>query len=285
MTGVKYPIVMGAFAGLGKANFAAPVSEADCFGIITTHNFKTVQKFKAELEKMQSLTSKPFGVNFSVGPPGERFRHFMHEDDFMPYVEAAIDFGIKTMTTSAYKAKRIGDRLHEAGCYWIHKCATLHHAAAAERHGADLVVIVGIEGTGFKNPIQNTTLINMTVAKKLLEVPLIAAGGIADARGFLSALMMGAAAVCFGTLLMATTECPISKNFKQRKLVEIKGYDDEEFHKKIFHLSLKDSPVPSMAVSLIDEIVPVKERIAQIITEADKILQQWGIQGDVLNLT
>ncbi|MHA1652177.1 MAG: nitronate monooxygenase, partial [Candidatus Helarchaeota archaeon] len=162
MTKVKYPIIMGAFAGLGKADFAAPVSEAGGFGIITAHNFKTIKRFKAELEKMQSLTSKPFGVNFSVGPPGERFRHFMKEDDFMPYVEAAIDFGIKTMTTSAYKAKKIGDRLHEAGCFWIHKCATLKHAKSAEKHGVDMVTIVGIEGTGFKNPIQNTTLINIT---------------------------------------------------------------------------------------------------------------------------
>ncbi len=285
ITGVQYPIIMGAFAGLGKANFAAPVSEAGCFGIITTHNFKTVSRFKGELEKMTSLTSKPFGVNFSVGPPGERFRHFMREADFMPYVEAAIDFGIKVCTTSAYKAKAIGDRLHEAGVRWIHKCATLKHAKSAERHGADMVVIVGIEGTGFKNPIQNTTLINMTVAKRILNVPIIAAGGIADARGFLSALMMGASAVCFGTLLMATKECPISDKFKETKLVAQKGYNDEEFYRKIFHLSLKDSPVPSMAISLIDEILPVNGLITKIITESDDILKQWGVQGEYLNLT
>ncbi len=285
MTGVKYPIIMGAFAGLGKADFAAPVSEAGCLGIITTHNFKTVKLFRAELEKMQSMTSKPFGVNFSVGPPGERFRHFMREDDFMPFLETAIDFGIKTFTTSAYKAKAIGDRIHEVGCHWIHKCATLHHAKSAERYGADMIVIVGIEGTGFKNPIQNTTLINMTVAKRILKVPIIAAGGLGDARGYLSALMMGASAVCFGTLLMATNECPLSENFKIKKLVEMKGYDDEEFYKTIFHLSLKDSLVPSMAVSLIDEIIPIKERIAQIIMQADIILEKWGNKCGILDLT
>ena len=285
MTGIEYPIIMGAFAGLGKAEFAAPVSEAGCFGIITTHNFKSPQKFKAELEKMQSLTSKPFGVNFSVGPPGERFRHFMKEDEFLPYVEVAIDFGLKVFSTSAYKAKKIGDRLHEAGCKWIHKCATLRHALSAELQGADMVVIVGIEGTGFKNPIQNTTLINMTVAKQILKVPIIAAGGIADAHGFLSALMMGASAVCFGTLLMATTECPLSEGFKQKNLVNIKAYDDPEFYKKIFHLTLKDSPVPSMAVSLINEILPVKDRITQIMNEADEILKKWGVQGENLDLT
>ncbi|MHA1266438.1 MAG: NAD(P)H-dependent flavin oxidoreductase [Candidatus Helarchaeota archaeon] len=285
MTGAEYPIIMGAFAGLGKAEFAAPVSEAGCFGIITSHNFKTIEKFKAELEKMQSLTSKPFGVNFSVGPPSERFRHFMQEVDFMPYVETALDFGIKVCTTSAYKAKRIGDRLHEAGCIWIHKCATIKHAISAEQHGADMVVIVGLEGTGFKNPLQNTTLINMTVAKRLLKVPIIAAGGIGDSRGFLAALMMGASAVCLGTLLMATKECPISEKFKLEKLVSQKGYDDLDFYKKIFHFSLKDSPVPSMAISLIDKILPIKERIQELLIEADQILAHWGITTPCLDLT
>jgi nitronate monooxygenase len=285
MTKAKYPLIMGAFARLGTAEFAAPVCETGCFGIITAHNFKTPQLLKAELEKMASLTSNPFGVNFSVGPPGERFRHFMKEDDFLPYLEVALNFGIKVFSTSAYKAKKIGDRIHEAGCRWIHKCATLRHAISAEQAGADMIVIVGLEGTGFKNPIQNTTLINMTVARKLLKVPIIAAGGIADARGFLAVLMAGASAVCFGTFLMATTECPISEKFKQTNLINPKAYDDEEFYRKVFHFSLKDSPVPSMAICLIKEILPVKERINHLLTEADILLQKWGVQGEFLDLT
>ena len=62
-TGVKYPLIMGAFAGLGKASFAAPFSESGGLGIITAHNFRNVKRFKKELDKMSSLTSKPFGVN------------------------------------------------------------------------------------------------------------------------------------------------------------------------------------------------------------------------------
>jgi len=277
LTGVEYPLIMGAFAGLGKAEFAAPFSEAGGLGIITAHNFRNVKKFKQELEKMQSLTSKPFGVNFSVAPPIDRFARMMKEEDYMPYVEAAIDFGVKTMTTSAYKAKKIGERLHESGCIWIHKCATLMHAKSAENHGADFVVIVGLEGTGFKNPLQNTTLINITVAKEILKIPVIAAGGIANARGFLAALMMGASAVCLGTALMATTECPLSEKFKIEKLVNMNGYDDEDFYKKIYHLSLKDSPVPSMAISLIHEILSIKKLISKIISESENILKSWNI--------
>ncbi|MHA1751783.1 MAG: NAD(P)H-dependent flavin oxidoreductase [Candidatus Helarchaeota archaeon] len=282
---IEHPMIMGAFAGLGRAEFAAPFSEAGGLGIITAHNFRNVKKFKAELEKMQSLTSRPFGINFSLNPPIEHFARLMNEDNFLPYVEAAIDFGIKIMTTSAYKSEKIGTRLHESGCIWIHKCATIEHAISADKHGADFVVIVGLEGTGFKNPLQNTTLINMTVAKKILKnAKLIAAGGIADARGFLSALMMGASAVCFGTLLMATTECPISEKFKMEKLVKIKGYDDTEFYKRVFHFSLKDSPVPSMSVALIDDIIPIKERIERIMEDSEKILNEWGIKKEIIKL-
>ncbi|MHA1727738.1 MAG: nitronate monooxygenase [Promethearchaeota archaeon] len=282
--GVEYPIIMGSFAGLAKADFAAPVSEAGALGIITAHNFKTVDAFKANLEKMESLTSKPYGINFTIRPPIENFRMFLSEDDFMPYVEAALEFGIKTMTTSAYKAKKIGDRLHEAGCTWIHKCATLTHAISADNHGADFVVVVGLEGTGFKNPMQNTTLIHMTTANKILKTNTIAAGGISDARGFLSCLMMGASAVCFGTLLMATDECPSSYNYKQKQIVNQRGFDDEKFYKGVFRHSLSDSASASMAVTLINDIVPVKERIGMLIRKADEILKQWGI-SEKLDLT
>ncbi|TFF89442.1 MAG: hypothetical protein EU549_00570, partial [Promethearchaeota archaeon] len=112
-----------------------------------------------------------------------------------------------------------------------------------------------------------------------------AAGGIADAHGFLSALMMGASAICLGTLLMSTEECPASKRFKKTKLVEREGYNDEKFYKKIYHLSLRDSPVPSMSVCLINDIVPMKERIGRIIKDADKILKDWGFSSKILDLT
>lgn len=278
-TGVKYPIIMGAFAGIGRSEFAAPASEAGILGVITAHNFKTPEDLKMEIEKMQSMTSKPFAINCTVFPSIGRFTNSMKSDDFLPYIEVALDLGVTTFTTSAYKAKSIGDRVHQAGCTWIHKCATLMHAVSAEKHGADFIVIVGLEGTGFKNPMQNTTLIHMTTAKKMLKAHLIAAGGIGDARGFLSALMMGASAVCFGTLLMATTECPLPAKYKMEKLANLRGYDDEDYYKKIYHLSLKDSAGGSMAVSLIDDVVSMKERIDRIINDADEILKQWGITG------
>ena len=155
---------------------------------------------------MKNLTNKPYGINFSIMPPQirERTGRGRSEESYLDFVDIAIGAGIKVFTTSAYKAAKIGMKLHDAGCYWFHKCATMKHAISAEKAGADAVTIVGLEGTGFKNPLQNTTLINMTMARKLLRVPVIAAGGIGDARGFLAALSMGAEAVCFGTAIIPT---------------------------------------------------------------------------------
>jgi len=284
MTQTKYPIIMGAFALLGKAEFAAAFSNADGFGIITALNYKTADEFQAELEKMRKLTSKPYGVNFSIMPPyliEQRGGKGRDEESYLEFVDIAINAGVNVFSTSAYKAAKICDKLHKAGCKVIHKCATMKHALSAEKWGADGVTIVGLEGTGFKNPYQNTTLINMTMARKLLKVPIIAAGGIGDARGFLGALAMGADAVCFGSAIIATDESPASDLWK-KKVINLDIYD-ERFYKKIFHLELKDTPIASMAAGHCDNIISVKEFIKDKIIGAENILRSWGFQGDTFS--
>jgi nitronate monooxygenase len=286
MMGSKYPIIMGAFALIGRAEFAAAFSNAGGFGIITALNFKTNEEFQEELEKMKNLTTEPWGVNFSVMPPvvlEKRGGRGRSEESYLEFVDIAIEAGLKVCTTSAYKSAKIGKKLHDAGCYWFHKCATMKHAISAEKEGADAVTIVGLEGTGFKNPFQNTTLINMTMARKLLKIPIIAAGGIGDARGFLGALAMGADAVCFGSAIIATEESPASKIWK-KKLITQDIYD-EKFYKKIFHLELKDSTIGSMAIGHCDKIVPLKEFIENIINEAEQVLKSWGHEENEFNST
>lgn len=283
MTGIQYPIIMGAFIGLGRAEFAASFSNAGGLGIITAGNFKTADQFQEEIEKMKKLTNKPYGVNFSVMPPQirERTGRGRTEESYLDFVDIAIDAGIKVYTTSAYKAARIGKKLHSAGCYWFHKCATMKHALSAEKAGADAVTIVGLEGTGFKNPLTNTTLVNMTMARKLLKIPVIAAGGIGDARGFLAGLAMGADAVCFGTAIIPTTESPASDSWKKTLINQ--DIFDKKFYKKVFHFQSRDTAVGSMATGHCDEIVSVKEFIDNIVSNAEKILKKWDYQGNEFN--
>jgi len=276
---------MGAFAIIGKAEFAAAFSNAGGLGIITALNFRTNEEFQEEIDKMKKLTNKPYGVNFTVWPPQVRQRseRAQSEESYFDFVDIALDAGVKVITTSAYKAATIGKKVHDAGGVWFHKSATVKHAMSAEKHGADAVTIVGLEGTGFKNPNQNTTLINMTMARKMLKIPLIAAGGIGDARGFLAALAMGADAVCFGSAIMATKESPAPEAWKRQVLTQ--DIFDEKFYKKIFHLELRDSPVASMSVGHVNEETSIKEFIDNIVSNAENILRNWGFSGDKFNNT
>jgi NAD(P)H-dependent flavin oxidoreductase YrpB (nitropropane dioxygenase family) len=214
MLGVKYPIIQGAYGGFGTSAIAAPVSEAGGFGIITAGALRTPEKLREDIRKAKDMTDKPFGVNLSVGmcPQIEEMR------------EVCIEEGIPAVETAVFRADDHGKRLQQAGVKWIHKVATVQHALAAEQQGVDAVVIVGLEGTGFKSAAQLTTLTTITWAVRQMKCPIIAAGGIGDARGFLAALAMGADAVYMGTAFMATKECPIPESHKQA-LVEASPAD------------------------------------------------------------
>lgn len=277
MTGCKYPIIQGAFATFGNHKIAAPVSEAGGMGVITAIAFKTAEELREDIQKCKKLTNKPFGVNFSILP-----KRGFDENFFNEMVDIIIEEGVTTVFTSAYNAMKIGQKVKSYGINWFHKVATMKHALAAEKQGADGVTIVGLEGTGFKNPNQNTTLINITNAIRKLKVPVIAAGGIGDARGFLSALVMGAQAVCMGTAFMACKECPIPVKFKQQKLIGQDAFDPN-LHSKIFHMQLKDTGVPSMAVGVLDNILTVKEFVDLIVNESESILQKMGFKENIIN--
>ncbi|MGB5912764.1 MAG: nitronate monooxygenase [Promethearchaeia archaeon] len=280
LTGIKYPVIMGAFAGVGRAKFAAKFSDTGGLGIITALNFSTNKEFREELLTMKNLTNKPFGVNFSIMPPemAKRVSKPKTEQAYLDFVGTALDNGVKIFTTSAYQAPKIGKIVKDAGGCWFHKCTTIKHALSAEKLGVDAVTLVGLEGTGFKNPLQNTTLVNITMAKRLLQIPVIAAGGIGDARGFLAALAMGADAVCFGTAIMATEECGVPQSYKKRLIKQ--DIFDPEYYKKIFHFQLKDKSIWSPAAGHIKEIIPLKSFIGNIISDAEKILRSWGYRGE-----
>ncbi|TFG03280.1 MAG: nitronate monooxygenase [Promethearchaeota archaeon] len=283
MLNITYPLVMGAFGGWGKAEFASHFSNAGGLGIIAALNFPDPEDFKTDLKLMKELTDKPFGVNLSL--PHHKFNDLSSrkemEKRYLNYVEIALNEGCKIFTTSGYKAKFIGDRVHKAGAYWIHKCVLVKHALSTEKQGADAVTIVGLEGTGFKSPFTTTTLVNITMARKLLEIPIIAAGGIGDARGVLASLFMGAEAVCLGTALMATEECPVPRKIKEKWL----NLDifDKDFYKKIYHYNTKNFMAPSTAIGHHNKILPLKSLIEQITSQAEAILDRWGFGNKEMN--
>ncbi len=318
LLGSKYPLIQGAYGGFGTSAIAAPVSQAGGFGIITASACRTPQGLRDDIRKARSLTDKPFGVNLSIGlcPSIDEMR------------EVAIEERVTVIFTAAYRAEDHGKRIHEAGLKWVHKVVTVKHALAAEQQGADAVVIVGLEGTAFKNINQLPTLVGITSAARLIKIPIIAAGGIGDGRGFLTALAMGAEGIYMGTRFLATKECPVSDRYKQ-KLVDAQPWDAEfrdrclappkaeELQKvigekgsvsqdhwlqRLEQVFLKQSPSEkeidwekdfdteialriaggSLAVGVIDKVMPVKELIDTIIRDAEQILSRDGNLGRLI---
>jgi nitronate monooxygenase len=276
---------------------AAPVSEAGGFGIITATALNKPEKLRKDLQKARSMTDKPFGVNLSlIGHP--------HINELR---EVAIEEKVAAIFTSAYKAEEHGKRIKEAGIPWIHKVGTVKHAEAAQRHGADAVVMVGIEGEGEKAALHLSTMTTISMATKVLSIPVIAAGGIGDGRTFLAALAMGAEGVYMGTAFMATKECPIAERHK-KALVKASpsdpglrnkvfappppGLDELTRKQEVWQLvgdaqpQSVSNPMPvmsgSMAVGAITGIVTVKELIDRIIREAEDLLTGSGPLGRIL---
>ena len=203
LLGCKYPILEGAYAGFGNWEFAAAVANTGAHGIITASVSRTPEQLREDIRKCLDATDGSFGVNLSFGicPRIEEM------------LEVCIEEGVQ-VETAIYKPDALAPRIKEGGVKWIHKSARVKDAIHAEELGADAVIVVGLEGVGFKNPEQLPTFATTTWGTKQLKVPFIAAGGIGDARGFLGALGMGADGIMMGTAFMATRECPTNEASK-----------------------------------------------------------------------
>jgi NAD(P)H-dependent flavin oxidoreductase YrpB (nitropropane dioxygenase family) len=208
MLGIQYPIVEGGMMWLGVAELAAAVSNAGGLGIIAAGNFPSPAELKAEIRKVRSFTDKPFGVNVSVTPT---FRPV----DRGALVDTAVQEGAAAIETAGRDALQFADRIKKGKTKWIHKCARVRDTVTAERSGADIVTIVGYECGGAPPPNEITTFVLVPLAVDAVKIPVLAGGGIGDARGFFAALALGAEGVIMGTRFIATRECMAHPNVKE----------------------------------------------------------------------
>lgn len=208
MLGIKYPIILGGMMWAGTAELAAAVSNAGGLGIIASGNFPSPSEMRAEIRRLKSLTDKPFGVNVSVTPT---FRAV----DRQALVDTAIEEGATAIETAGPNADQITGNVKESKTKWIHKCAQVKNAITAERWGADIVTVVGYECGGAPPLNEVTTFILVPLVVDALEVPVLAGGGVGDARGFVAALALGAEGVVMGSRFVATKECVAHQNIKE----------------------------------------------------------------------
>jgi NAD(P)H-dependent flavin oxidoreductase YrpB (nitropropane dioxygenase family) len=204
LLGCQYPILEGAFSGFGNWQFAASIANAGAHGLITAQNLHGPEQLEESIKKCRAATNGTFGVNINIG--------LCKQEDQM--LEVCIRNNVP-VETAGYKPDALVPRIKESGIVWIHKAARIKDCLHAASLGCDAVIIVGLEGAGFKSPEQLPTLIATTWGVPQFKVPFIASGGIGDARGFLGALGMGAEGIMMGTAFMATKECPIDNAAKE----------------------------------------------------------------------
>lgn len=209
MLGIEYPIISGGMQWLSKAELASAVSEAGGLGLITAASFPETEELRDEIRKARTLTDKPFGVNISMLPA------MIAGDTTQKYVDIVCEEKVPVVETSGRNPEALVPALKEAGVKIIHKVPAVRFARKAESVGADAVTIVGFECGGHPGMDDVTSMVLIPRAAETLDIPVIAGGGIADARGFMAALSLGAEAVVMGTRFLATKECPSHANIKE----------------------------------------------------------------------
>jgi enoyl-[acyl-carrier protein] reductase II len=204
--GSKYPIIQGPIGELNDPKMVAAVSEAGAFGMLALGFVTDMGKVKKMIAEVKELTNKPFGANLMIA---------MNPNNDV-ILEVLAEAGVKTVTTSAGSPKKIYPKIKELGMNVLHVTLAALLAAKAVEAGADGVVVSGTESGGLRTTgPESTNLILIPLVCDMVDVPVVAAGGIADRRGYRAALALGAQGVQVGTALLASEESPASKSWKE----------------------------------------------------------------------
>lgn len=207
--GVRHPIVQGGMMWVGRAELAAAVSNAGALGIITGLTQPTPEDLAREIARCREMTDQPFGVNLTILPA-------IDPPPYAEYRQAIVESGVKIVETAGSNPKEHLPVFHEAGIKVIHKCTSVRHALKAEQLGVDAVSIDGFECAGHPGEDDVPGLVLIPAAAAKLSIPMLASGGIADARGLVAALALGADGANMGTRFMATVESPVDQAVKEK---------------------------------------------------------------------
>ena len=210
LLGIEHPIIQGGMAWVAEYHLAAAVSEAGGLGLIGGANAPG-EVIRDYIRKAKERTSKPFGVNVMLMSP--------YADDVAKVV---VEEGIKLVTTGAGNPGKYMDMWKAAGIKVIPVVASVALAKMMEKAGADAVVAEGTESGGHIGEATTMTLVPQVV--DAVNIPVIAAGGIADGRGIAAAFMLGAEAVQIGTRFVVAKESIVHENYKQR-IIKAKDID------------------------------------------------------------
>lgn len=304
LLGIKYPVFQGAMAQIARYQLASAVSNAGGLGIIASGGMSPEQ-LREEIVNCKKYTDKPFAVNLML------MMHNINE-----IIDVIIDEGVGIVTTGAGTPRKYMPKLKEAGIKVIPVIPSVKAAKKMEELGCDAVVVEGMEAGGHVG--ESTTMALLPQVTSAVNIPVIAAGGIADGRGVAAAYCLGASGVQMGTVFLATEECPVSENYKNAILeavdtsttltgtkfgAPVRGIKNE-LTKRYHELEEKSSTLMELEeltlgslrkaayegdvengsimsgqiAGLVNEIRPVKDVIEGIFEEAQKVLEETKIE-------
>ena len=304
LLGIKYPVFQGGMAQIARHELASAVSNAGGLGIIASGGM-SIEQIREEIVNCKKHTDKPFAVNLML---------MMHNIDEI--IDVVIEEGVGIVTTGAGTPRKYMPKLKEAGIKVIPVIPSVKAAKKMEELGCDAVVVEGMEAGGHVG--ESTTMALLPQVTSAVNIPVIAAGGIADGRGVAAAYCLGASGVQMGTVFLATEECPISDNYKNIILeavdtsttltgtkfgAPVRGIKNE-LTKRYHELEEKSSTLMELEeltlgslrraayegdvengsimsgqiAGLVNEIRPVKDVIEGIFEEAQKVLEETKIE-------
>lgn len=212
LLGIEYPVIQGGMAWVAEANLAAAVSKAGGLGLIGAAS-APAEWVREQIREVKRQTDKPFGVNIMLMSP--------YADEV---AQVVAEEKVKVVTTGAGNPEKYMQMWKEAGILVVPVVASVALAKRMERYGADAVVAEGTEAGGHIG--ENTTMVLVPQVVDAVNIPVIAAGGVADGRGMAAAFMLGAEAVQIGTRFVATKESRVHQNYKDA-IIKAKDIDSK----------------------------------------------------------
>ncbi len=204
MLGCRYPIIQGPIAAMNSPRLTAAVCEAGAFGMIAL-GFSNPEETRKLVDGVRELTDKPFGANIMIMNPANP-----------EILKILAEAGVKTVTTSAGSPGKIYPLIHDLGMKGLHVLLALPHAIRAAGEGADGLVVSGSESGGLRSMgSESSTLVLVPLVADHVKIPVVAAGGIADRRGYRAALVLGAQGVQIGTRFIASEEASAPQVWKE----------------------------------------------------------------------
>ena len=256
----QYPIIQGAMGVICNPELVAAVSNAGGFGLLATAFIQDSGILRDQIQATKRITDKPFGANlFTMNPL------------VIEFVEILAEEKVSVVTVSGGSPKQIIPLLRDKGIKSLIVVPTVDLARKAEAVGADAIIAEGSESGGMQGYNGASTMILVPAVSDAVKIPVLAAGGIGDSRGYKAAMALGAQGVQVGTRFIATKECMAHTNYKDMII------HSEETGTRLVHMDR--FRVRALHTPLVEEIINGSVKSSEVFN-SQSVMKSW-IEGDI----